>query len=72
MEYLSRHIKRDPVTGDVAIRTIFPTGDEPRVAMMEWLVASAIRGARNTPTSEVENWDDIFVPVPEASPADGS
>lgn len=61
-EYYANHIKRNPVNGEVAIRTIFPTGDTPQVALMEWLVSSSITGPRNTWTSEVEGWDDLHVP----------
>lgn len=64
-EYQGNHVKRNPENGDIAIRTIFPKGDTPQVAMMEWLVSSATTGPRNTWTTEVEQWDDLFTPTPE-------
>lgn len=66
MNYLANHVKRNPENGDVAIRTIFPSGDSPQVAMMEWLVASSITGPRHTWTTEVEEWDDLHIPEPES------
>lgn len=63
--YKKGHIKRDPSSGDVAVRTIFPGGNTPAMAMMEWLVASPVTGPRHTWTQEVEGWDDVFAPEPE-------
>lgn len=60
-EYHATHVKRNPENGEVAIRTIFPRGDTPQVALMEWLVSSSITGPRNTWTAEVEDWDDLYV-----------
>lgn len=65
-EYLPGHVKRDPDTGEVAIRTVFPEDDFPNQA---WLVATSNVGARNEPTSDVEGWDDLFTPPPD-EPAD--
>lgn len=61
MPYFAGHTKRNPATSEVAVRTIFPAGDTPAVAMMEWLVSSPITGPRNTWTAEVDEWDDLFV-----------
>lgn len=68
MSYLEGHIKRDPSSGSVAIRTIFPE-DEPTLAGQAWLLATANRGALFLRSSDVENWDDLFVPDP-ADPVD--
>lgn len=62
MEYQANHVKRDPVTGDVAIRTVFPLSDIPQRALMEWLIASATTGPRHVASAEVQNWDDLFTP----------
>lgn len=55
------HIKRDPISGAVAIRTHF---DEsiPQLAGMAWQVATADLGPRTTTSSEVEGWDDLYIP----------
>jgi len=66
MTYIKGHIKRDPVTGASAVRTEFPEDSLPDLA---WLVATLKMGAKNAQTSEVDGWDDLFVPPePEASP----
>lgn len=64
--YQPGHIKRDPATQASATRTSFPEDRMPRSA---WLVATLDMGATNAQTSEVEDWDDVYVPPePEASP----
>lgn len=68
MSYLEGHVKRDPATGAVALRTIFPD-DGVGFGSQAWLLATANRGAVFLRTSDVEPWDDLFVPDPEA-PAD--
>lgn len=59
--YEPNHVKRDPVSGCVAIRTIF---DEsiPQLVGMAWLVATQGAGAYNAATNVVEGWDDLYVP----------
>jgi len=57
--YLTGHIKHDPVTGSVAVRTQFPVEDFPD---MEWLVASVGSGASNRPGLYVAAWEDLFTP----------
>jgi hypothetical protein len=61
-DYQTGHIKRDPDTGAVAIRSSFPT--DPRLAKQAWLVATTNDGVRQAPTTEVQDWDDLHV-VPE-------
>ena len=64
-DYLAGHIKRDPTTGAVAVRTHFPVEDYPD---MEWLIATIGSGASTKPGSFVESWVDLFVPEPEPEP----
>ena len=59
---LEGHVKRNPETGDIAIRTIFPEDSTPQLANMAWLVATANIGARHVKSDEVEEWDDLYVP----------
>lgn len=66
MSYQAGHVKRDPVTGTVAVRTVFP--DDENFAGMQWLTATTGRGAHNKATADVEGWDDLFVPEPEPEP----
>ena len=60
MTYQINHVKRDPDTGAVAIRTIFP--DEAPTDSMAWLVASNNIGARNARTIDVDGWPDLYIP----------
>lgn len=57
------HIKRNPETGSVAVRTHF---DEavPELAALAWAVVhpGAAPGPRRLTSDEVENWDDVFSP----------
>lgn len=67
--YLQGHVKRDPLSGTVAIRTMFD--DDPAIPVMAgqaWLTATSNRGAHFAPTSVVESWDDLYVPVGDAGP----
>ena len=54
-------VKRDPITGSVALRTHF---DEtvPQLAGMAWLICTVNIGPRSAASSEVESWDDLYVP----------
>jgi hypothetical protein len=62
------HVKRDPETGAVAIRTIFPEDSSPQLAGMAWLVATPNVGARHVPSSGVDGWEDLYVPEVPAEP----
>jgi len=64
------HIKRDPETGAVAIRTIFPEYSSPQLAGMAWLIATPNVGARHTASDGVAGWDDLYVPEPDPAPFD--
>jgi hypothetical protein len=61
-DYRQDHVKRDPETGAVAVRTIFP--EEPPLDAQAWLIATVNRGAHFAKTSEVEAWDDLYEPPP--------
>ena len=57
---LQGHVKRDPDTGAVAVRTIF---DETLFARLAWLITDPAKGSRHAFSSEVDGWDDLYVPV---------
>lgn len=58
-DYAINSLKRDPDTGDIAIRTMFPEDQGQHLADMAWLVASSSRGARNASSAAVASWTDI-------------
>lgn len=62
--YLEGHVKRDPATGAVALRTIFPEDQGEQLANMAWLIATPNTGARHGNTASVSSWDDLYVQVP--------
>ncbi|HOW93258.1 MAG: hypothetical protein QG655_2576 [Actinomycetota bacterium] len=53
MTYPAGHLKHEPETNQVAIRTIH---DHPQ---MRWNVATSAAGARNATDEDVEGWDDL-------------
>lgn len=53
------HVKRNPDTDEVAVRSIFDE-DEPSLAGQAWLVVSPARGARFAASPEVDGWDDLY------------
>lgn len=55
-------VKRNPETGDVAVRTAFPEGENSQLDGMAWLVATVQIGARHATSGEVESWDDLYTP----------
>lgn len=55
------HIKRDPITGAVAIRTHFDETN-PQLAAMAWQIATVNVGPRSAASAEVDGWDDLYVP----------
>lgn len=61
MTYLAGHVKRDPETGAVAIRTVY---DEtiPQLARKAWQVATPNIGGLSRFTADVEDWDDLYIP----------
>lgn len=60
MKYETGHVKHDPETGTVAVRTGFP--DEAPFTAQAWLTATVRNGAHFRPTADVESWDDLYVP----------
>lgn len=60
--YQQGHVKRNPATGEVALRTIFEEALPRDAIPTSWLVATKHRGARNVRTEEVEDWEDLYVP----------
>lgn len=62
--YLEGHVKRDPATNAVALRTIFPEDQGEQLAAMAWLVATPNTGARHSDTAGVASWDDVYVALP--------
>ena len=62
-DYQTGHVKHDPDSGAVAIRTVL-SEDNPQLASRFWLIATAGAGVRSGPTAEVEEWDDLFTPEP--------
>ena len=67
--YAVGHLKHNPTTNEVAMRTIFPEDQGGQMALMTWIVATPNMGSRNAKTPEVtgEGWVDIYTP-PEGSP----
>jgi hypothetical protein len=61
-DYQTGHVKHDPDSGAVAIRTVLPE-DNPQLAGRAWLIATAGSGVRTGPTTEVDEWDDLFTPA---------
>ena len=54
-------VKRNPDTGEIAIRTTNDESEWPR-AGRAWLISTTTRGARFAPSTEVETWDDLYQP----------
>ena len=71
-DYRTGHIKRNPDTLEVAIRMMFSDDPEnPQMARLAWLIGNPSMGARNAPTSEVDDWPDVFIPLPPAPLVEG-
>ena len=70
-EYAKGHVKHNPTTDEVALRTIFPEDQGPQLANMAWLIATPNAGARNAPGTEVESWADLYTP-PAPAPEPGA
>lgn len=60
--YATGHVKRDPATGNVAVRTVFAEGEGPSMDRMAWIVADPDDGPHHAPSSEVADWDDLYTP----------
>jgi hypothetical protein len=63
--YYTGHVKRDPVSGAVAIRTIQPE-DPDVITPQAWLLATTNLGAHTKSTTDVDEWEDLHIaPAPE-------
>lgn len=69
-DYLEGHVKRDPNTGAVAIRTNQPEQIAPGsfAAVQAWLISTTFSGAHFAGTDVVAAWDDLYTP-PQPEPA---
>jgi hypothetical protein len=70
-DYILGHVKRDPVTGSVAVRTIYPESDVI-LAQRAWMIATPHEGSRHVATEEVADWDDLYAPLDPANLPPGS
>jgi hypothetical protein len=70
-DYLEGHVKRDPVSGAVAIRTNQPEVNPPGSfgIIQAWLSATQYSGAHYLGTEVVDSWDDLFTPDPPEPPS---
>lgn len=60
-DYKTGHVKRDPATGAIAIRTEFP--EVGHLVVHAWLVATIASGAILKITADVDGWDDLYTPA---------
>ena len=60
-DYLTGHVKRNPDSGAVAVRSVL-SEDNPQLLNMAWVVATPGSGSRTAPTTEVESWADLYTP----------
>lgn len=60
MDYKPLHVKRNPESGAVAIRTVFE--EVGALAEHAWLVATPNAGAISKTTADVDGWDDLYTP----------
>lgn len=61
MTYKAGHIKRDPVTGHVGIRTVLQA-NQPATQQYAWSVSAHDVGSRNLSDADVADWEDLYVP----------
>lgn len=66
--YAPGHLKRNPETGEVALRTIFSEDQGGLMANRTWLLCSPSMGARNAKTVDVESWPTLFDPLTDTVP----
>lgn len=59
--YSAGHVKRNPETGAIAVRTVYDE-TQPQLARRAWQISTTNTGGRGVPTSDVEDWDDLFIP----------
>lgn len=67
VRYFPGHVKRNPTTNEVALRTGF-SEETPQMAALAWCVATPAQGARTAATADVASWEDLYVaPPPEGA-----
>lgn len=63
--YLAGDVKRDPLTGSVALRTTFPEDlQDPFTGAsgyLNWLEITSNRGANNVFPTHIESWETLFL-----------
>ncbi|MCB1264197.1 MAG: tandem-95 repeat protein [Mycobacterium sp.] len=63
--YVTKDVKRDPVTGVIALRTIFPEStQQPGTELpgyLNWLAVTPNVGATHLFPAEVASWDNLFL-----------
>ena len=59
--YKTGHVKRDPETGRIAVRTIFSDTD-PNIRERAWLGSTTYRGSFFANTETVDGWEDLYIP----------
>lgn len=61
--YRRNHVKIDPATERVAVRSGFDDED-PSLEHLAWTVVGGQRpGTSRAKTSEVADWDDLYIPA---------
>lgn len=71
MSYAEGHVRHNPDTKEVALRTVFSDDPaNPQLARLAWLVGTTAMGARTVTTAEVETegWVDLVVPAAPTPP----
>ena len=72
--YVTGDVKRDPVTGRVALRTAFPESTQQpgtgTPGYLNWLIATSNAGALIAFPADVASWEDLFIvgAVPVTNP----
>lgn len=61
MDFATGHVKRNPSTGDVALRTRYQPTNEKLESML-WLVSSSVTGVKYVGDDVVAAWDDLYTP----------
>lgn len=69
-DYYAGHVKRNPQNGAVAIRTIKAETDTPNMygIIQSWVVTNVFGASQFVPTTQVFDWDDLYVADPPPPP----
>lgn len=65
--YREGHVKRNPDTGEVAVRNAFDD-DWSTMSGKTWIICGTFYGVRSGSSEEVSSWDDLYVPPVPFSP----